>query len=415
MLDNFKYNLNDIAFGVWTGGNVFFSRAVNLAKTWFQFVPQIDLYTDFIPKNGFTKIYKASNHLNLYIHVTPTYDEFMKYTSLNKIWGTVQNRHLFTIYNIYKRYPNKKWYVICDDDTVIQPNLIPYFLDLYNYTHQIPVLIGHRQYHLNYLNKFTHNGKAAAFAQGGAGMIFSHSLMKDISNDIMNCSIMKQAPNYPSDIRLIHCINELYANYNGRDHQEKNKLSENIISNSKGWLSGMELHNKDRKKPGKSFISYHKVTNELYELIYNATYSIWKDSNHQERYCDFSFLTGSSINVQFLNKNQITKILFGIQIQIFNFTNCIKAISPFKPIFDENDKQHIQPIRFTQKYEENFEITLLCNDNLENDEFIFDSFYPVGSKGIYYAVKCPKSQKFLINSKKSSSIQHPVIYDTYRY
>lgn len=409
VLNNFRYSLDDMAFGVWTGGNVFFSRAIELAKTWFQFVPQMDLYTDFIPKKGYKSIYKASNHLNLYIHVTPTFDDFLKYTSNYYLWGAVQNRHLFTIYNIYKRYPNKKWYVICDDDTVIQPNLIPYFLDLFNYSHKIPVLIGNPYLHLGYLSKYAHDDKIACFVQGGAGMIFSQSLMKDVSNEIMNCSIMKQAPKYPSDIRLIHCINEIYAYWN-ETHQNETK-NVNVIGNSKGWLSGLELENKKSKKNGTSFMSYHKIKGSDYSLVYNATYSIWKDSNNQKRYCDFSFLTGSITNVQFLNRNQITKIMFGMKIHLFNFTDCIKAISPFIPIFDKNDKQHIQPISFTQKYENDFEITLLCNDNLNNDEFILDSFYPVGKKGMFYAVKCPKSRKFL----KSSSVVHPIIYDDYYY
>lgn len=415
LLISFRYTLDDMAFGVWTGGNVFFDRAVNLAKTWFQFVPQMDLYTDFIPKKGYKKIYEASKHLNLFIHVTPTFDEYIKFTSNNNIWNVVQNRHLFTIYDIYRRYPNKKWYVICDDDTVIQPNLIPYFLDLFNYSHQRPKLIGHSLLHLNVLIKYTHDGKITHFAQGGAGMIFSHSLMEDISSEIMNCSIMKQGFNYPSDVRLIHCINEIYAYYNGTNRKEKNKLSKHIIENAHGWLNGMELEFKDMKKAGKSFISYHKITDDLYSLLYNATYSIWTDLNNQERYCDFSFITGSIINIQFLNKNQITKMMFGINIQLFNFTSCIRAISPFKPIFDKDDKKHIQPIQFIQQYENDFEISLFCNENLENDEIVFDSFYPIGKKGINYVVKCPKSQTFLVTSKKSSSVRHPIIYDDYRY
>lgn len=414
LLNDFKYSLDDMAFGVWTGGNVFFKRAVSLAKTWFQFVPQLDLYTDFIPKKGVKAIYSASKHLNLYIHITPTFDDFMKYTSFNRIWDMVQNRHLFTIYDMYKRYPNKKWYIFSDDDTVIQPNLIPYFLKLYNYSHTIPMLIGHSQMHLNYLKKYTHNGKITHFAQGGAGLILSHSLMKDISNSIMNCSIMRQAPYYPSDIRLANCINEFYANYNGTDHEIKNKLVDNVIKDSNGWMSGMELENKNQKKPGISFLSYHKTT-DFYSALYNATYSVWTDLSGQDRYCDFSHLAGSLINIQFINKNQIAKIMFGINIQLFDFPNSFNATSPFKPIFDKNDKDHVQPIKFTQSYQDDFEISLSCNEHLKVDEFVFDSFYPIGKKGINYFIRCPKSQKFYVNSKKSYSQHHSIIHHSYPY
>lgn len=407
---NQDISINDIAFAAWTGGNVM-SRIIAMASTCYQFLPTIDVYTDKISKKEYDTMYKSSNHLNLFIHVTPTFNKYLDFTAHDSPYGKAQSRHLYVVYDIYKRYPNKKWYFILDDDSFIQPQILLHILQTNDYNHSKPMLIGAPYGHVNTFTKYTFDNKNTAFVQGGAGILISQAMMKDVAPTIMNCSLMLQSPTYQVDIRLSHCINRYYGTYTGPDQDEKRKYVHSYITNSFRYMNGYEIASKPFKKPGAPALIFHSCkTTEAY-YIFNATYSIWRDANGIEKYCDFSFISGTIIYINFHHYGQFVKMIFGVNFELFDPKHTIHAISQFMPIFDENDKERIRPRTFIQKYIEDFEITLNCVDDLNQDEIVFDSFYRTDSKGMKFNATCGDSKTFLFTAKSKTSPKHPIIYD----
>ena len=127
-------SLDDLSFGIWTGIETFDTRMISLSKTWLQLIPEIHVYSDEIPLNSSELIVSSSNHLNIKFHEIPLKSHHLIGTKFSGKWNSVQSRHLFAVVDLYKRNPDKTWYILGDDDTFCFPEALIDFLsnkDLY--------------------------------------------------------------------------------------------------------------------------------------------------------------------------------------------------------------------------------------------------------------------------------------------
>ena len=393
---NETISINDIAFGIWSGKKMLNSRVLGLAKTWIQLIPEMHVYSDFLPEDSIELIYNSSKHLNLYLHAIPTFAHYLVGTTFDDVWNHAQTRHLIAFSDLYNRFPNKKWYFLGDDDTFLFPNSITEHLS--NFDSNEMQIHGHLFFSFQELEIFFINHSYPhRFAQGGAGFFISQKMMNFIGPKILNCSSFYESFNFVSDIRISACIEResILNNLSKFDYYEG---FPNIIHNDIPEKSISK--NFKNQKP----ITYHHIVPPLTERIWNSSYSTWTLNNNTDVFVDWSHITMSEFFSEIGNKGNFMFFQWGYQL---GFTsnkeskNNLKALTQLEPIFNNNLKENIK--YYYQIYENNILIKYFCNNNISKGELIFHSFYIDSNyEGSNYLIYCEKPQQFLYNYNNSS-------------
>ena len=409
--DNDDISLNDIGFTIWSGDPLFKDRIAALTRTWFQFLPEVHVYSDKINETFARAILAQTNHVNIIFHEQNVFPYHLIGSVYPDPWVTVQERHLPHMANAFKYMPNKKWYFFGDDDTYLFPESLPYYLK----SQQNPLdrITGQIWFSLPHLNRFFKNeNESHIFAQGGAGFFVTHNIMKTIAPYLVNCSHQASTYFFPSDIRLSFCLEKIYGN--------DRLLNDGIYKHSNSIVHGDRVEKSvPRSNVNDWPISYHHIVPSIIDYYYYASVSQWKDGQGNDRYVSWTHLTFFDFQFE-IEDGKLMRFVWGYKIY-FDITEhfqsramrqsglidsglanypAIIALSQLEPLFAPNDKKKISPIRYIQKYDANLTVVYNCDSNLKPGTIFMDSFI---DDTLIFNVACGESHYFPITHNSTIS------------
>jgi hypothetical protein len=386
--------LDDIAICIWSGIEVFHTRVAPMARTWFRLAPSIHVYSDEIINSSVESMTNCTNHLNVSFHETPTFAHYMVGTQWNNRWNNVQNRHLYALGDVYFREPNKKWYLIGDDDTFVYPNTLTEHLTAID--GDVDHIRGRTFLAFEHVNSMFRNPNLShGFAQGGAGIAIPGPLMARLAGKMENCTQIFSGVNFPSDMRLAACLERLF-NYSVIAH------TEGVFAHDSGVFNGdvpMKLDATFKTPPA----TYHHIVDSLVDQLWMAGFSLWTDNNGVDVYIDWSWLTMKEINIQLGSANMFCEFQFGFKIYLNGRTGeQLTVLSQPEPIFGDGDEEHRKPRKFEQRFEGDVFMQYVCDDRLDNQTVVFDSFL-LEKDGNAFRVMCPPVRTFAISHPGKTS------------
>ena len=388
--------LNDIAFGMCSGIETFDERVIPMAKTWYQLIPSIHVYSDEIPKESLNEILNSSNHLNIYFHETPTFSHYMVGTRWDDKWNSVQNRHLYAFGDLYFHEPDKAWYVLGDDDTFMFPNSLVTFLS------SVPEddirIFGRGFLVFEHLNVFFKNPDINHyFVQGGAGIAIPAKVMKVFAPCAQNCTQIFSGVNFPSDMRLSACLERFFGFRVDEGAREKS-----LFRSWRGFHSDVPM----KENVGDIVpISYHHIVAPLCDQLWMAVFTKWKNSNGVDMYIDWSFVAMKELNIELGRRGLLCEFQFMFRIYLDGRKGeqMICQSQP-EPVF-KNDTKRKHPREFVQRFEGNITMRYICDDSISGETIVFDSFL-LDEEGCSFKVACPSIRKYPINHEGTKSPLH---------
>jgi hypothetical protein len=112
---------DEIGLIVLSGSDFVSTRVAPMSHTWFQLVPEVHVYTDTVPDSAWPLL-ETNARSNMIFHLTDAYPRHLVGTEWEDKWQNAQTRHLHAIADFYERYPDKKFYMVVDDDTFVLPD-----------------------------------------------------------------------------------------------------------------------------------------------------------------------------------------------------------------------------------------------------------------------------------------------------
>ena len=406
---------NDIGYIISTGENVLEQRIGALTRTWFQFIPEVHVYSERINETLVKKIISQNNHVNIIFHELNIISHALigsQRADQKEMtqWNMAQHRHIPYIVDGIKFMPQKKWYMLLDDDTFLLPDSIPLFLTAHiNEKDSIYGLMWAPFIELNRF--FLKENEFHVMAQGGAGVFISAPILQNISSFLLQCNDQITGFNFPSDIRLSICLERFYGN---SIFHHYHYIEDNLIHGDRVEKS-FPRHSIDNWT-----ITFHHISPKNTDQLFNASTSRWTDNFNHDRYISWSHIAFSE-EIFELEAGKVLRMIWGYKLYFDqtefattleymkrDYNNqkqkniiSIVAISQLESIFEENNHEKIQPIRFVQHYSGNITLFFNCDPlvGLGQIEFdhseLFDLFY--------FNVQCQKSQLYRINHNGTSS------------
>lgn len=391
-----QLSYDDVAFAVWSGREYTTRRVVSQAATWYQLVPEIHVYSDEFFNGSLELVLNESNKTNIIFHDFGHKGGHLMGSEWEHRWYYAQTRHLLTMADFYERFPNKKWYIWADDDTYLYPESIMNFLDQQNSSKFVVFGITYCSWD-SVAEIIEPKRVCHPFAQGGAGVFYSHTFMSSISPYLRNCSEMFNDPNFAGSMRLAICIERFI----GVDQWNLGSTAINLSPRLHSSNPLQETEEGSVKFP----MSFHRMRHALLYQIWNATESVWIDGKGRDRHTSWDNITMSTFQIEIGNDRKKMILHWGFRIRHqFNKGNYIYAISKPEPIFNNSDKERINPIMYEQLFDRNITLRYICSDDFDVDEMVFDSFLWPEKEGTAFLLNCPKSKLMPIQSKKKMTL-----------
>jgi hypothetical protein len=386
--------LDDIAIGIWSGVEVFTERVLPMSRTWFRLVPSLHVYSDELVNTSLEAIVNCTNHLNLFFHETPTFSHYMVGSQWDNKWNNVQNRHLYSLGDLYFREPDKKWYFLGDDDTFLYPNVLAEFLSSVpdNDTH-IHGRIFHAFDHVNFV--FRERDSDHLFVQGGAGIVIPAEIMRDLAPKMENCTQMFSGVNFPSDMRLSACLERLF-NYS------VDPGVPGVFVHAHGMLNG-DTPMREVAVWQRPPITYHHIVPPLIEQVWMGAFSLWTDAAGIDVYVDWSWIAMKEMPIELGSEYMWCECQFGFKFYLGGRNGVeLTVMSHPEPVFDPSDKELRNPVKFIQKFEGNIVVVYLCFNGMANNIIEFDSFL-LEQDGCAFRMMCPPARAFPVNHPGTQS------------
>lgn len=375
--------LDDVAFGIWTGADVFDKRVISMAETWFKLVPALHIYSDAFDNKSLESTVNSSNHLNLFFHETPTFSHYLVGTQWDDKWNQVQNRHLYALSDLYTREPHKAWYVVGDDDTFLFPNSLVLFLS------QLPLddehIYGRPFIVFDHVNPFFMNpDKQHVFVQGGAGIAIPHKIMEKMAGKLENCTQIFSGSNFASDMRLAACLERFFGYEVERDSAEKS-----VFRYGRGFHG--DGPTKETAPHRQLLLTYHHIVPPLTGQLWMACFTKWTDDRGVDHYIDWTSVAMRDIVVELGIEGFWCRFQFMFRIYCSGKEMGIET-QP-EPVFGEDDLAKKHPKEFRQIFEGDIVMRYVCDDALSGDAIVFDSFL-LEEEGCVFKVRCPDVREY---------------------
>jgi hypothetical protein len=385
---------DDVVFGVWSGREYTSRRVVSQAGSWYQLVPEIHLYSDDFVDDTIDLVLNESSRTNIVFHPFGHKGGHLMGTEWTHRWYYAQTRHLLTMADLYERFPDKLWYIWCDDDTYLYPDSIIEFLSSQNASllqiHGVIYCAWDSVASIIEPVRGCH-----PFAQGGAGVFITGTLMQAIAPYLRNCSEIFNDANFAGSMRLAICIERSLGVENWNRDENAVPLDGPLHSSNPLTETEMGVH-----RP----LSFHRMRHFLLYQIWNATESIWEDGTGRDRHVNWDKITMQTMHITIGNDRKQMLLHWGFRMR-FSFTTqtYLYAISRPEPIFGSGDSAKVTPIMYEQSFEGGIVLRYICDDSLESGEMLLDSYFGAEKEGSVFRLYCPSS-KYFPNLNRTSSL-----------
>ena len=362
---SYFYTLDDVAIGVYTSPKTFHDRIPALLDTWLKEIPNLFLFSYEIPEKS-KEILEKSTNINLTFCILNN-----SIAERKEKWESAQNHHFHYMNKLFSLNKDKKWIILCDDDTFLYKDQLLNVLNEYDY----------RDYHIigrSFLVQgddeyITEDVDYFQMIHGGSGLVMSNAYAKAVIPHILGCS--KDYEMVESDKGIVFCAQHFIEN------------SQNYLFWQEGFNALPPLGERPIKRPP---ISYHKVIGDSAKTIWRATNSEWEDRKGRKWRSNWSNLTLTESFVAPKNERNKVGFMFGYKIynENRNEQGLFNIESP-KPIFERN-----KIVAYSQEFENKTKIIYRCDNNMEEGEIlpVYDNKYK--NELLEFFVKCPTPELY---------------------
>jgi hypothetical protein len=376
-------SIDDLAIGILTGQKFMKERIIPMAHTWYQLVPEVDIYTDDIPEELWPAILSA-NRSNLFFHKNNAFPHHLHGTEFELDWNGAQSRHLHAMADLWERHPDKQFYFFCDDDTFVLPSSLLDALSRVN--SNAKHIYGHVSGVIAFGNPFFPDYPRVLpwFNHGGSGFAVARGLMSVIGPKLRNCSSIFEIVNLGSDIRLGACASHIGV---GGARLKNNAIHVAV----RGFNPDMPHVDREKILPGRQVTFHHAERDATMKLFETAA------TVDGDRYWDWAFLAFQPIWVGLGGPGRPQHLVVGHVIcPNPRALRCAHAMTGITKI------DHPMA-NFTQKFSDNLAIYYRCNPEMDAEEIGYFGEAPPPETGIILDIKCPKPISFVV---RSNGIRH---------
>jgi hypothetical protein len=366
--------LDDIAVGVLTGNESITKRILPMSRCWYQLVPEVNIYTDVVPDSIWPEV-SSNPRVNLFFHTSTATSHHLVGTEFETGWNTAQSRHFHAIADLYDRYPKKKFYFICDDDTFLLPDNLLRKLNETDPT--APVILGYIFTVIGFAHPFFPNTSVEQpfFAHGGSGIVISAGAMAIVGPHLRNCSDQFEIANLGSDMRLAACLS--HRRVNGTFFPNR----ESFVP-----LKGLNPHRPDLIEgalpPGLA-VTFHHVFAEFAQAMFDRVIEA-----HGNRYRDWQGIMFQPLYLEIGGHGRRYFMIVGYMIC------CDWDVGRCKIARGGMTKLDSTLANFTQKVGD-YVVYYRCNDSLSDAELAYFGPAPPPDEGIIVEVKCGELKSFV--------------------
>jgi hypothetical protein len=361
-------SFDDVAIGVLSGKECLLTRVLPMSRTWYQLVPEVNVYSDALPDLIWPN-FEGNNRSNVFFHQTGAFGHVNEGSLAQSEWNRAQSRHLPALLDLYSRYPTKKFYFFCDDDTFVNPTNLLSALGNLNSSDE---LMYGRVYNVPDFVKAFFVREGIQFNHGGSGVVITAALMARLAPLLSDCNNAFEIHNVASDIRLALCIDHFLQD----------------LSKPQRHLTGINSGH-----PGEDFLfmnpgpqlSFHFITDNLTFRLFDTLVTVVDN----DTYIDWGSLAFQPVIVPAGNPHRYVYFVFG-------YVFCIDNDNSFCARAEAGIKRTTNTIaNFSQKYSRGTSVYYRCNDRLADGEIVHFADAQPPTAGIVLEIKCPGQKKFV--------------------
>ena len=365
---------SDLVVGIISGNQVIKNRLRSQIETWVPSFPSVYAFSDFFPKEVMDSL--NLKHVNMTFVEIKNKSDHLIGTQWTNPWYVAQPRFLPSMYELWQREPNAKWYLIGDDDSYFYIENI--MRRLHKYHSDLPEVVSYFWCTWNHVTEFMEPKRDChPFAQAGAGVLFSQKIMSMIGPHLIECSEMFNDAEHAASMRISVCMERNF----GYNNWEKDAFI-------KPWRSGFHPGLPDETvsegntwdAPG----SFHKVNDKMMHKL-ELTHLL----KEEDGFYDFALFAFRSLPVE-LTRRRIWEFSFG-----FSFTN-IGSHSHVKRVISKIQKSNEKPFTFEQEYEGNITVKMICDNELGKEEIFVDNVIRKINTQVIVKLHCPEKQRYFV-------------------
>jgi hypothetical protein len=370
---------DDIAIGILTGHKCIESRILPMSHAWYQFVPEVNLYTESMPESAWPALL-ANRRANLFFHINTAIPRHLVGNEYDVPWNYAQTRHILAMADLYERYPNRSFYFLGDDDTWLVPgnllkklsNVDPESLNVFGRTFTV----------VDYAHPFfgLGPGHVPVFCHGGSGVVLPRGLMRVVGPKLRNCSLIFEVANVGSDVRFAMCV--AHTTHNGA------RFVPDRVMHS---LEGMnpDVPDYEVNLIGSALqITFHRVFGgkvpQFFAEMVTVVGGDW--------YYDWSPFIWRMTNIDIGGHDRPFWFVFAHVICLRRGDGvCVKAINGIE-VTDH-------PLaNFSQNFAREVVVYYRCNPELDDEEVLYFCEPAPPETGVILELKCPELKQFVNRS-----------------
>jgi hypothetical protein len=364
--------LDDFAIGILASVNCLESRIFPMARTWYRFVPRVDIYIERNLSTSEINTTRQQLRANLSFHAQVIEPHVYYGTAMETAWDWAQGRHLAAMSDLWERYPNKSFYFICDDDTFVLPSNLLRFANTVD--SEELAIYGKVFFAYPAASTFSHLSDMV-ITHGGSGQLISGGLMRVIGPRLRFCAEAFAIAHCASDIRLAICV--------ARTKVNGEILSNDLIHQQAFGFNGDVPDQDIDQLPVVAQISFHRVIDENAYELFDHMLTIFDDA-----YYDWSSIAFRVIRFDSGGFHRSYFAVFGHLIiltrprgsRLFALGGIKRKVSEFAD--------------FVQEYESDFQLLIRCNDKMKDGELGYFGDPPPPLFGVIVELNCPVLSHF---------------------
>ena len=368
------------------------TRLKLLTQTWFQQIPEVHVYLDDITKEEAESLVGGNERLNVIFHTMKNTSPFLVGSGFDNPESKSRIRNILAIEDIYKQYPDKKWYYFAQDDTFLLPKKFATTFDYKDSTQKH--IFGHSWYFFDNNYRFFPRDKTRLFYDIHGGFAIAQEMMKSLVKNVDMIYKKYASPLIEQELKVSALADASVPNFF------------NDIANHLSWIlaqSDVLKAQKERGYVGTDVVSFSYME-KFMKPFYESVYSEWKTDSGETKMANFEAYAGQMISFEYGTYGALCDMTFGFLLSPFN--NYIFQSSPIKPIFQGDNKN--EPIAYNQTFGK-INVTYQCDETLENGELAVDGCQGISDDSIIVQIKCPTPENIITHKDQSIKIE------TYEY
>lgn len=358
-----NYSHQTIAIGIWAGKETLENRVLNQAKTWMRFWEEVHVFTDELPENSCEILNKAASPCKVHCVKLGNYAEHLEGTEWTHRWYFAQPRFLPAMASLYEHSSSSDWFLFGDDDTYFFRPAIERKKSKYN--HNTRKVIGKFwSTWAKVTDQVEPKRDNHPFAQGGAGVLLSHEMMKTLAPHLVNCTYLFNDADFAGSMRFAICVERVV----GIEEWSPDRAIHTWYT---GFHSSPPEFEISDSTVSESPASFHRIMPNMFEAIAKAHYIEYKDHNGRNLSADLALFSFTPQKISLGRRDNVFEWRFGFWISLIDSkTPLLKAKSGWIPSIDKDGNI----VSMKQEYEGGVTVTCECDDTIPEGKVYFSHF-----------------------------------------